>query len=445
MATYKVSTQSQLKSALNSAKGGDSIVLKSGNYGTVYISGEKYSSTVKITSESSSNPATFSKISVTNSSNLTFDHLNFEGKMVSGYGSGVGMRVNGSSNITVQNSDFDALNKGMEAWGDTNLKVVGNNFDRIGYDGLAIGHTQGVLIQGNNIDMHAHGDSHRDGIQFYNQGTKAPSANITIKNNVIKTDDGVTHGIYMGNNDGKYGNTNEFYKNVVIENNTIKTGQLLGLAVGGTQGLSIRNNVVVQSEDYYSKKTVNQPMILVDKDAKGVSLSGNTVLKAPAIADDAHNWSIVGTLGNTGSKIVSLGASVSSATSTTTKSAAAALTSSSDGDEFRFLGSSVGQGKTNKLSIDFSDGDLLILSKYANHTFNDVNGGNVVQNNSAGNYVKIDSLTDLQELVHASKGIKAKVSGDTLTIDIAQAHGTHHLVLAGLGHEYQNSYDATLF
>lgn len=159
--------------------------------------------------------------------------------MVSGYGSGVGMRVNGSSNITVQNSDFDALNKGMEAWGDTNLRVLGNNFDRIGYDGLAIGHTQGVLIQGNNIDMHAHGDSHRDGIQFYNQGTKAPSANITIRNNVIKTDDGVTHGIYMGNNDGKYGNTNEFYKNVVIENNTIKTGQLLGLAVGGTQGLSI--------------------------------------------------------------------------------------------------------------------------------------------------------------------------------------------------------------
>ena len=45
----------------------------------------------------------------------------------------------------------------------------------------------------------------------------------------------------------------------------------------------------------------------------------------------------------------------------------------------------------------------------------------------------------------AAKAIKAKVSGDTLTIDIAQAHGTHHLVLAGLGHEYQNSYDATLF
>ena len=459
MATYKVSTQSQLKSALNSAHGGDSIVLKAGNYGNLYVSGEKYSSTVKITSESNSNPATFSKISLTNVSNLTFDNVDLQGAIKSGYGTGVGLRVNSSSNVTVQNSDFDGLNKGIESWNNTNFKVIGNNFDRIGYDGIVVGHSKGVTIQGNDIDMHAHGDSHRDGIQFYNQGLKAASSNVSIKNNVIKTDDGITHGIYFGNADAKNGNTGEFYKNVAIENNTVKTGQMLGVAIGATQGLSVRNNVVVQSDEFYSKKTVNIPMILIDKDARSVSLSGNTVLKAPVIADDGHNWSIVGTLSNSGGKIVGLGASVSnastsgaaelttsaaSATSTAT-SAAATFASAADGDEFRFLGTAVGREKTDTFAIDFSKGDTIVLNGYADHTFDDISGGNVVANSATGGYVKIDSVADLQELATSSKAITAKVSGDTLTFDIAQDGGVHHLVMAGLGHDYQNSFDATLF
>ena len=459
MATYKVSTQSQLKSALNSAKGGDSIVLKAGNYGNLYVSGEKYSSTVKITSESNSNPATFSKVSLTNVSNLTFDNIDLQGTIKSGYGTGVGLRVNSSTNVTVQNSDIDGFSKGIESWGNTNFKVIGNNLDRIGYDGIVVGHTQGVTIQGNDIDMHAHGDIHRDGIQFYNQGTKAVSANISIKNNVIKTDDGITHGIYFGNADAQGGNTREFYKNVAIENNTVKTGQMLGVAVGATQGLSVRNNVVVQSDEFYSKKTVNIPMILIDKDAKSVSLSGNTVLKAPVIADDGHNWSIVGTLSNSGGKIVGLGASVSNASTTsatetstsaasttsTATSAAATLASAADGDEFRFFGTAVGKEKTDTFAIDFSKGDTIVLNGYADHTFDDISGGNVVENSATGGYVKIDSVTDLQELATASKAITAKVSGDTLTFDIAQDGGVHHLVMAGLGHDYQNSFDATLF
>lgn len=455
MATYKVSTQSQLKSAINSAHGGDSIVLKAGNYGSLYISGEKFSSTVKITSESNSNPATFSKVSLTNVSNLTFDNVDLQGTIKSGYGTGVGLRVNTSTNITMQNSDLDGFSKGVQSWGNTNFKLINNNFDRISYDGIVVGHTQGVTIQGNDIDMHAHGDIHRDAIQFYNQGSRAVSSNVSIKNNIIETDDGITHGIYFGNADAKYGNTSEFYKNVAIENNTVKTGQMLGIAIGATQGLSVRNNVVVQSDEFYSKKTVNIPMILIDKDAKSVSLSGNTVLKAPVIADDGHNWSIVGTLSNSGGKIVGLGTSVSNAstasaaeltTSTTSTATSAASTfASADADEFRFLGSAVGREKTDTFAIDFSKGDTIVLNGYAGHTFDDISGGNVVANNTTGTYVKIDSITDLRELATASEAITAKVSGDTLTLDIAQDGGVHHLVMAGLGQEYQNSFDATLF
>lgn len=482
MATYKVSTQSQLKSALNSAKGGDDIVLKAGNYGSLNLSGKSYSSEVTITSESASKPATFTKVYlekvgnlsfddvkldysgasgsslpfyVKNSSKVTFDNVTFDGQVSSGYGVGTALKIANSSSVTVQNSDFANFYKGIETWGTTNLKVVNNDIDNISYDGIVLGQsTRGAVIQGNEVHMHARsGVQHSDVLQLYNQGSGAPSSDITIRGNLFTSDNGQTHGIYAGNGDAKNtGKLSEYYSNITIENNTIKTGHLLGLAIGETSGASIRNNVVVQSDDFYSKKAVNTPMILIDDDSRGINISGNTVLKAPAIAND--NWTILGTLGNSGGKIVGLGASTSSAStsSATTLSdsasgatSATTLASSAAGDEFRFLGTAVGKEKTEKFTVDFSDGDTIVLNKYASHTFDDISGGNIVTNNATGTYVKIDTLTDLQELVTSSKAISAKVSGDTLTLDIAQDGGVHHLVMAGLGHEYQSTFDATLF
>lgn len=482
MATYRVSTQSQLKSAINSAKGGDNIVLKAGNYGTLSLKNESFSSKVTITSESASKPAVFTKVNlekVTNltfsnvefdhvgggsipfnvraATNLTFDNVTFDGLVQSGYGVGSGLKIAASTNVTVQNSDMSGFYKGIETWGTTGLKILNNDISNISYDGIILGQTtRNALVQGNEVSMHArNGVEHSDVIQLYNQGTGAPSSNVTIRGNLLTSDNGTTHGIYMGNNDAKQtGKLSEFYSNIVVENNTIKTGHLLGLAIGETNGATIRNNVVVQSDDFYSKKTVNMPMILIDSDSKGISISGNTVLKAPAIANDA--WTILGTLSNSGGKIVGLGASVANASTTSATTAAAAttatsktsattLSSTADGDEFRFLGDKIGKGRTDKLSIDFADGDTIVFNKYASGTFQDVSGGNVVHNNAAGTYVKVDSVTDLQELVHASKAISAKVSGDTLTLSVAQATGVHHIELAGLGHDYQASYDSTLF
>lgn len=481
MATYKVSTQSQLKSALNSAKGGDNIVLKAGNYGSLTLNNEKFSSKVTISSESAGNPASFSKVfldkvsnlsftnvkfdysgasgsslpfNVKGSSNITFDRVDFDGQIKSGYGDGTALKIASSSNVTVQNSEISDFYKGVETWGTTNLKLLNNDIDNISYDGIVLGQsTKGALVQGNEVHMHARsGVQHSDVLQLYNQGAGAPSSNVTIKGNLFTSDNSTTHGVYMGNGDAKKtGSSSEFFSNIVVENNVIKTGHILGLAIGETNGAVIRGNTVVQSDDFYSKKSVNMPMILIDSHAKNISISGNTVLKAPAIAND--NWTILGTLSNSGGKIVSLGASVSNSTtsaateavSTTTKTSATALSGGLDGDEFRFLGNSVRNDKTNALSVDFSDGDTIVLNKYDNGTFRDVSGGNIVHNSNDGAYVKIDALTDLQELVHASKAITAKVSGDTLTLDIAQDTGVHHLMMAGLGQEYQSSYDQTLF
>ncbi len=443
MATYTVSSLTELKSALSSASGGDTIALESGDYGTLNLSGKKYASNVTITSADSSNEATFTKVSLSNVANLTFDNVKIEGSVEDGHGVGTGFRVNSSTNITVQNSEFQDLAKGLQAWHDTNLKLVGNTFDNISYDGVVIGHSYGVTIDSNEIHMeNGYGDIHRDGIQFYNEGSTDPSSDVTITNNVITSEDSVTHGIYIGNADGKNGESGEAYTDFVISGNTIATGQMLGIALSTADGVKITDNVVVQNDAVDSSKTVNIPTIRVDDDASNVTVSGNTVHSTPVIADEANNWTTISTLSGTDSTVVSLdysattSSSSTSSSSTTTSTSTTTTTSSDDGDVFRFLGSKVGTGWTTTSAVDFSDGDTIILSNYEDDTFHNIRDSNPLVVSSDGDYAKIDSLADLKELDKASSAVTTSVDDDTLIIDIVQSSGTHHLQLSGLGDDY---------
>lgn len=82
-----------------------------------------------------------------------------------------------------------------------------------------------------------------------------------------------------------------------------------------------------------------------------------------------------------------------------------------------------------------------MFRNFDNGTFEDVSGGNVVSNNRAGNWVRVDSVTDLQELVHASDDVRASTSGDTLTF---WADGTR-VEIEGVGRDYSSGFDADLF
>ena len=168
-----------------------------------------------------------------------------------------------------------------------------------------------VLIQNNDIRMNARpGLEHKDNIQFYNEGSMAPASDITIRGNSLSSSDGMTHGIYMGNADAKAsGNkSSEYYQNVLIENSSGATGQKLGIAVGQTDGLTIRGNHVLQNEKMQSSKSINTPVILVQENSHDVVISGNVVLDAPSAANDGwvdtsikgKDWSI------SNNKVVSL-------------------------------------------------------------------------------------------------------------------------------------------
>lgn len=304
MATFNVSTSAQLKTALSQASGGDTIRLAPGNYGAVEISKQNYKSPVTITSANSSNEATITKLTVRNSENIrfhdidfkvsgggggrpfsvdqsskiTFTDAKFEGTMSGGYAVGMGLTVTNSRQITVDNSEFLKFHRGAEFRKVTDLKVVNSEVHQVAGDGMVFAQIQGGLIQGN--DMHSmRGDPksnyHKDMIQFWTTSTDAPTRDVVIRGNRIDTDDGSTQSIFFGNSMAK-SNKNFYWQNLTIENNTIVAGHRHGIYVEEANGLTIRNNVVVQDTDTNFARQIHTPIIEVTKSSQKVTITGNT-------------------------------------------------------------------------------------------------------------------------------------------------------------------------
>lgn len=315
MATFNVSTSAQLRSALSQANGGDTIRLAPGNYGAVEINKQNYKSPVTITSANSNNEAVISKLAVRSSENIRFDDIDFkvsgggrsllvdgssritftdakfEGSMSGGYAVGMGLTVTNSRQITVENSEFLKFQRGGEFRKVTDLKVINNEVHQMTGDGLTFAQIQGGLIQGN--DMHSmrgnpKSSYHKDMIQFWTTSTDAPTRDVVIRGNRIDTDDGSTQSIFFGNSMAK-SNKSFYWQNITIENNTIVAGHRHGIYVEEANGLSIRNNVVVQDTDTNFGRQIHTPLIEVTKSSQKVTISGNT---AHDVVGGGSGWTI---------------------------------------------------------------------------------------------------------------------------------------------------------
>ena len=77
MAYFYVSSSADLQSALSQAKGGDTIELAGGDYGALNIR-SSFTSPLTIVSADNNDPASFSSMSISNSSNITLDSIDFD-------------------------------------------------------------------------------------------------------------------------------------------------------------------------------------------------------------------------------------------------------------------------------------------------------------------------------------------------------------------------------
>lgn len=463
MATYNVSNTSALNNALRNADGGDTIVLGSGNYS---IDARGIGGGSDITIRGSGN-ATITEFDLNASRNIEIENVTFRqaGARIhnsenidlrnveiigtsGGYGDGTGLKITGSEGVTLQGSQLVSLEHGIVLQTSEDITISGNRLSNISYDGISANQVDDLRITGNTIDMNTRDNvKHKDGIQIANQGSSGPSTNVTISNNRIDTNDSSTHGIYLGNNDAKSsGRTSEFYRDVDITGNDITAGHKLGIAVGETIGLTITGNDLSRATG--STKAINTPLILVDDNSQNVRVSGNSGYGDPAPA--SNNWQVSGSAsrwgGNSGSSNNSsrnndddTGAPIASnGPSDAASGGSSGGSSGSNGRADRFK---ISEGDGGTISVDFDEGDRIVFRNFDNGTFEDVSGGNVVSNNRAGNWVRVDSVTDLQELVHASDDVRASTSGDTLTF---WADGTR-VEIEGVGRDYSSGFDADLF
>ncbi len=477
MSTFNVSNARELDSALDDARSGDKILLAQGNYGELDINGRSFptfagNGAVTIASASDSRPAVFNEMDLRNVSNVTLEGLefddgggsgkafvvynsdgvtirdsSFEGVVRNGYAASWGLQILKAEDITVEGSEFRNFTKSASFIDIEDLVVRNNDFWGASIDSMVFGDVHDVRIEGNEVHDQKVNAKHTDMIQFWAVQKGQVSSDVTIKNNVLYSGgDGETHGIYIGNElVARGGGRSDFYKDFVIENNTVVSGQYHGLSVGATDGLSIRSNTVLQTPGG-SDNGVTIPRIVVDDRAVDVKISGNT---AHMISDDGgKSWSVGGNKivarGEKASQTPSRDSGTSGDDSGGGAKAPQAPQAGLDGDgraeTFRFDGDNVkGLDRDKVAGLDFGEGDKLVLIDYDRNTFDDEwKDSNYVANSLDGRFVRIDSLADIHEIAAESRDIDVDVRGDTLVLTIDQNSGTHQISLEGLG----GSYDA---
>ena len=383
MATISVSNVSGLTAAMAQAKAGDTILLASGNYGA-FATGNDYASTVTIKSADAGSPATFSSVSLNGATGITFDTINFDYKysagdpthvtpfsvrdsaniafknsvfdgdvasgldaISNGYAVGRGLAISGSNGVTVENCEMKTWLRGMVVGSSDNINIVDNNIHSIRSDGMDFAQVTKVLIEGNYIhDFRGAPGSqdHADFIQFWTTGTTKPSTDITIRNNILDVGQGSwAQSIFIRNELVDLGKAGEsmYYKNLLIENNTISNAHTHGITVGETDGLIIRNNILTAA-DLNMANPVNAayvdraggltagilvPKILLKGESDNLVVTGNAFVDAPWYTGprlsgftSQSDWKVSGNTqyANEGSVPAGTGASGSGSTPTPT-------------------------------------------------------------------------------------------------------------------------------
>lgn len=276
MPTITVADRAGLLSALSSSKGGDTIVLKNGNYGSLTLNND-YSSTVTIKAEQSLG-ASVSLLTLQNATNIKFDGIKFSSGMNGSNGRGVvnieqasqnvaivnsevtgsvdgvyeghfGIYVRSSNGITLENNNVHDVRSGIVMFGSASSTVRNNAIDYFSEDGMKLAGLSNGVIDGNVTLGHIYptAGAHNDFIQF--QGA---SNNLTVTDNVfLAATIGSTQGIFFS--DGTY-------QNVRIENNLIYTDMLRGISVSdGSTGIVVNNNTLLNVPGGHAGTTVMVP------------------------------------------------------------------------------------------------------------------------------------------------------------------------------------------
>lgn len=275
MATFQVSNQTQLDSAISKVKGGDIVALSAGNYSSLSLVGKSFSAPVTFVSANAAAPAIIGFAKAINSTNIVFknvqigralnpavdrewtnmaqvegsQNVSFDGVKFFSTGCddkfmGRGLFVRGGANVTVKNSEFAHLAVGMATMSMANINILSNKFHDIRIDGAEFTAVAGGTVDGNDFrNFRSSPTAHPDAIQIWTAGTNKPTTDLMISNNIVMP----------GTGSGGQG--------IFIQDE-----------VGGIphERITIRNNLLLDAGNYYNGITV--------RGGRNITIEGNSSL-----------------------------------------------------------------------------------------------------------------------------------------------------------------------
>jgi preprotein translocase subunit YajC len=150
--TITVGNALQLVAAVRSARAGDTILVAGGHYGFVHLMHANPAAAVTIRPLDVNDPVTFTRLNISNSSNLVLQDFNVENQPVEGARTPQAMQINGSSNITVTGFAITGAPIADQGTGITISGGRGNSIlDTVFYNVRAttvLSNTGGAVLQG---------------------------------------------------------------------------------------------------------------------------------------------------------------------------------------------------------------------------------------------------------------------------------------------------------
>lgn len=274
MAILNVSTAAELLASVKLAQPGDEIRLAPGQYSGVALKGILPSGNITITSADPANPAVFSDLTISGSSNLTIANVKmvvpdnsytyyhfqiltssnikvvnsvFDGPGMNPVQSTTGLIVRNSVNISVDHSEFKNLVFGAAFLENKGVSVTNSVFHDIRTDGIRGGGNFQVNFSYNYFtDFHPATGEHADAIQFWTTNTTAPTSDINVIGNTIVR--GATgspiQGIFF---------RDELltlpYSNVMVKDNIVIGGSYNSITLDGVISGTVTGNSVIAFPD----------------------------------------------------------------------------------------------------------------------------------------------------------------------------------------------------
>ena len=244
---------------------------------------------------------------VANSENISFSGVTFLGDPAisdnpadAGFPSGFGLRVRDSAGITIEDSEFAGLMKGVHLLDSQDIVLRGTEIHDFRSDGLNLVNVQNVLIEDNHIHSPQRSflaDDHADMVQMRSTATDPSevSRDVTFRGNLLEIGEGdFAQGLFISNQPAnKRGQAEDFaYRNLVIEDNVILGDHVNGIRVGATDGLVVRSNTLLHVRNEAAPNDLNlPPRIVLDTKSSDVTVTQN-VSDALRNIPDRPDWEV---------------------------------------------------------------------------------------------------------------------------------------------------------